>query len=247
MWWLPAIQGVIGLGQAAYGFARASQLERPEYEIPEAQEQALGLQRSYMSQRKMPGQTIAEENIKQNQANMLSAIRAQGGSPADVAKLGESTDEAFQGLGARASMWQTEQKDRYLGQLGQMAGYQDKMWQLNKYQPFQDEAAMSSAKIGSGMQNVMGGLQGIGDVQGAISYRNWLDDQYGMKGGDNTGDTESLTPQTKQYIYNSIFNPYGMSGGDNTPSGGMNYGYQPNRRATWQDRLSQNFGQGLNY
>ena len=56
-------------------------------------------------------------------------------------------------------------------QLGNMATYQDKEWQLNEMQPFLDAAATASAMGGAGMQNMMGGLQGMGGAIGG-AYAN---------------------------------------------------------------------------
>jgi hypothetical protein len=227
---IPALlQGGIGIAQGIKGFSDASNLDRPEYDIPESAEEALGTQRAWASQTRMPGQTIAEENIRQNQADVMAAMRDMGGSPAGLSSLNEGTSEALESLGARSSMWQTQQKDMLLRQLGQMAGYEDKKWNWDERMRFEENAAEASALIGSGMQNVMGAAKTGADYAGAMDYRKWLEGVYGIGGEEGgTSGMGSSGLLGNETFRNTVLNQ----------SLGTNFQIQPQGR-DWMDQYIQ--------
>jgi hypothetical protein len=58
-----------------------------------------------------------------------------------------------------------------------LASYKDKAFQINEFDPFDDERKTKSALIGGGIQNFTGGLTTLGSAK----YRKTMDDYYRSK------------------------------------------------------------------
>lgn len=154
-----AIQGGLGLLQLLKGGSMNP--VRPSYEIPKAAQEELTLSRMGLNGR-MPGAAQAEERIDQNAAG--SGYRLQKGATNSSQLLsGLSGIQLNSNIAARGLM-ESEAVDRarreaiFRRSLGVMAGFQDKKWQLDKYEPFQDAARTKAALVGGGLQNLAGGV-----------------------------------------------------------------------------------------
>lgn len=180
-------QGVPALLQAGTGVAQfisgnrmRKDLVRPEYEIPEAARAALGQARSLASSQEMAGMSQAENEMNQILSLGVQAAQQTAGSSSEA--LGAVTNmfanrmRQQNSLAGQAAQDYMRRQADVTQQLGNMATYQDKEWQLNEMQPFLDQAAMASAMGGAGMQNMMGGLQGLGGaIGGAYANKALLD------------------------------------------------------------------------
>lgn len=137
------------------------------YQIPQEEQDQLALAQAQLNS-EMPGTSLYEQNILQNQGNMLGALgRGSRGSSSYLAGLSGlmgGTNKAFQNL----QLMQEQSYGNRLATLMQaqnrMAGYRDKAYQINKYEPYLRDLQRKYNLTGAGEQNISGGLQGIGDV-----------------------------------------------------------------------------------
>jgi len=153
------IQGALGLGQLIGGMGMKP--KRPEYEIPEAQQEAMAAARMQQNAR-MPGINYANARVDQNAAN--SQYRLQKGATnssqllSGLAGIQMNSNIAARGLMGAEAGDQMRRDDIFRRSLGVMAGYQDKKWELNKMQPYQDAARTKAALIQGGLTNLAGGV-----------------------------------------------------------------------------------------
>ena len=153
-------QAGFGLYQTIKGARDAKNNERPEYRTPQAMIDAMDTAER-MSLRGLNEQTI--QNFQQGLADTraasfqgLSSRKAGVGAVAGVAQREIAGQQQLAAMDA-------EQRMRNIQSLQQMraamAQYEDKEFELNQMQPFQDRAAAASALQGAGLQNVMGAAQ----------------------------------------------------------------------------------------
>ena len=165
-----------GLGIAQLIKARRMRTpQRPTYNIPQPIQNQLGLAQNNLNAR-MAGAAQAENNIYQNQATAMSNI--QQGSTNSATQLGSAaiaqaqTNRSMENLQAQESM----DYQRRLQALGQaqntMAGYQDKQWDINQYEPYMNAMATKSALQQGGLMNLYGGL---GDLGGQVAQMGAMD------------------------------------------------------------------------
>lgn len=153
------IQGGLGLFQLLRGAGMNPQ--RPKYEIPAAAQEELASARMQQFGR-MPGINYASARLDQNAAN--SQYRLQRGATNSNQLLSGLNGIQLQSNIASRGLMEAEAGDYIRREnnlrrsLGVMAGYQDKQFQLNKYEPFQDAARTKAALIGGGLQNLSGGV-----------------------------------------------------------------------------------------
>lgn len=163
-----ALQGILGLGQLAAGIGM--KVDRPKYEIPAAQQEEMAASRMQQFGR-MPGVNYANQRIDQNAAS--SAYRLQKGATnpsqllSGLAGIQLNSNIASRGLLEAEAGDQIRRDAIFRRSLGVMAGYQDKKWQLNKFDPYMNKAATKSALIGGGLQNISGGVGGA--LSGLVS------------------------------------------------------------------------------
>ena len=156
-----AIPAAINLGMAAHQAHKAHKLAktpRPEYQIPQAQTQALN-NASYMAnQTELPGQNIMQQKIDQGSAGALANLKdvSQSGSA-----LGSNIANIYRGnVGAQnqlnlagAQNWNANQAN-YRDQLGLMGTAQDKQWTINKFDPYRNNMAAASAMREGSFRNL---------------------------------------------------------------------------------------------
>lgn len=185
---VPALlQAGTGIGQFITGRKMLKDLERPEYEIPQAAKAALGQARSLASSQEMAGMSQAEARMNQQLAMGVQAAQQTAGSSAEA--LGAITNMFANrmaqqgGLAGQAAQDYAMRQAAVTQQLANMAGYQEKAQAYNVLQPYEEQAAAASAMGGAGMQNIMGGLQGIGgSVAGAYAQKAQLEQIEKMLG-----------------------------------------------------------------
>lgn len=191
-----AIQGVLGLGQLIAGSSLRP--KRPEYEIPEAAQEEMAASRMQRFGR-MPGINYAQQRVDQNAAS--SQYRLQKGATnssqllSGLAGIQLNSNIAARGLMEAEAGDQIRRDAIFRRSLGVMAGYQDKKWELNKFQPYQDKARTKAALIGGGLQNISGG---IGQSLSGLLSGQMLQGQQGA-GGQVPGKGES-TPLWMKFM-----------------------------------------------
>lgn len=212
----PFLQPAMQLAGGLYQTIKANQLkkqlgERPAYEIPEAQRQALESAKRQAYSTELPGQSILERKLGESTAAGVSNIKdaASSGSSALQAMLqtqGQEQD-ALSNIGVKAAENYNQNQGMLRGQQGLMAQYQDKALDINKMQPYQQKAATIAALTGSGLQNLFGA--GAGAANAATTLQNqdmWKNYLMGGMNPNNTGTQQNPNAAMQDYLLNN-FNP----------------------------------------
>jgi hypothetical protein len=158
---IPAgLQAIAGGVQLAKGIKQRNENERPLYEIPPAVLQAIQNAKVGASSFEMAGQTGMEQNQDQILANTTGQITDTATSSAEalsaLVRAGGQRMAAQNQIGIAAEQNYERNQDELRAALFNLGDYQDKAFELNEMQPYQDKAASASALIGGGMQNLFG-------------------------------------------------------------------------------------------
>lgn len=178
----PIFSGALGIGQFIKGLT--SQPQRPIYSTPQSVLDLVDSNKRLASSNKMPGQDILENRLGESTASAISEVKQiLGGGPASlgaVADIYGKEQENLAKINYDASVWKSGQQDKLNQALAMMGRYEDKAFDINQMQPYQDEAASSSALQEGGLSNIHTGLS---DVSGALSWGNLLKSGNGSGGG----------------------------------------------------------------
>lgn len=182
-----AIQGVLGLGQLIAGSSMNP--KRPQHEIPAAAQEELAMSRMGLNAR-MPGVAYAENRLAQNSASSAYRLNRAATNPnqilAGLAGIQMNANIASRGLMEAEAGDYARREQNLRRSLGVMANYQNRKWEVDKWQPFQDKARTKAALIGGGLQNISGGVgQALSGIMGAQMMQ--------QQGGDMTGAAGSTT------------------------------------------------------
>jgi hypothetical protein len=148
-------------GYGLYQMLTAKKPDRPTYTIPGeaygivdvAERQAYG---------DMPGRDVIEGNIKSSTSQAYTEGRRQGGR-FDVGKVHEQQLDSLRNLGLDEAAFRFDAERNLMKALGIMADYEDKAFQYNEADRYNDEQEEYYAKMQSGMENLFGGGQSVVD------------------------------------------------------------------------------------
>lgn len=196
------IPALINLGKAASQKHQANKLaktQRPIYDVPEAVKQAVQSARMQAAKTQLPGQNLMEQKLGQNTSNAIAELKNVSNNPNDLAT---NIQRIYQGqLGqqnnlniAGAQNYQDNQ-GMLRGQLGQLGGYEDKAFMMNKMQPYMNDKAAEAAlregsfrNLSAAGTNIASGISGYGNMQ----YNQQMLDKLMANQGGNTGNTGSV-------------------------------------------------------
>lgn len=208
---LPSIfKGVTGIGQLLGGLF--GQAKRPTYEIPKSATDSLNVAKGLASQTKLPGQEIYETQLGEKTANMTKSIERMGGGGAGLGALSNiyaQESGAKRNLAMDAARYYAGNQQQLKSSLGQMAQYEDKKWQKNIGDKYDEEAGASSALIEGGLKNTSTAL---GDVAGSHFYDK-LFNGTGNTGGVGGSGTQGNIPN-QAWLQNWM---QGIQQGQNNP------------------------------
>lgn len=212
---MAGVQGGVGLWQSLQ-----PEPEEAKYEIPFSERLSNLLAGQEVSRSKyatqLPGQEIAEANIKQSTANALQSIKESAGTQAQALEaasgLAVKEQEAFRDLGFQQAQYSQQKEEQarrdYIQSLGRLGQYEEQQQYYNEIMPKERAYADWVNKRQAGMGNIMGALNlGLGAYT-----QNYYNKQMGgwMNGSSgNTGTSNTTTP----------FNEMGYNIGDSTPFG----------------------------
>lgn len=162
---IPAIaKGIYGLSQMSKGNNTLRNLERPQYEIPTAANEALGLSRQAYADPRMPGENVMYDRAALGASNALDGAAQMGGGIGSVAAILAQQNAQNQNIGIASANYQNAARQDYANALGQYANLQDQQWQMNKFAPYADQYAEARQQVGAGAQNAFAGLDAIGGL-----------------------------------------------------------------------------------
>ena len=190
-------QTIVGYKQYYDGKKAMRELgDRPKYEIPEeAQQNLTQAQLRSMQGLSADAQRQYVENIQRSMqtANMQSNER--GGGLANIATQVQQQNDAFGNLLQMDEQQRNANvQDLYKAREG-MAQQQLQAQEVNTFQPYRLKYNEAKALLGAGMQNVVGGWQGIANIFGGAFGGGSNNSQVGnVNQQQNTQDN----PQMKQ-------------------------------------------------
>jgi hypothetical protein len=155
-----------GMGLLQNSKANGMHPVRPEYQIPTAVTENVAMARMNANSQRMPGQALAEENLRAQQAAGMRSAGMMGGPNALAAMtaMTRNTQNQQNQLSAQAQAWQDKNRGVLMQQLNTLAGYQDKKWDWNQRQKFMEDAAAKAALKQAGLNNIYQGVAGIGQM-----------------------------------------------------------------------------------
>jgi hypothetical protein len=166
-----------------------SKIQRPQYNIPQSVLDQVNQAKYLASMRELPGQNLMEGRLGQNTAKGIAEMKNVVANPADlasnVAKMYGAQNDAMNNIGMQAGQNWLGQQGRLNQVLGNLGQYQDKQWDYNVNQPYQDSMAASSALREGAFRNAMAAGANIASALGGTANIKWQQDQLNklMGGG----------------------------------------------------------------
>jgi hypothetical protein len=143
--------------------------KRPYSEVPQGIIDMIDINKNLASS-ELPGMDLAKENIMGSTQAGLSAIRESGRSSSDVigasTSLFSSEQDKMKELGVVNAQNKVANQLQLAKVLGDLAGYQEKNFMLNDYQPYL--SAMTAARNLSNA-GIINQYQGIKDISGILA------------------------------------------------------------------------------
>jgi len=113
--------------------------------------------------------------------------------------LVQGQNDAYTGLLSADADARQQNQQQLMQQRDVMAQYQDKSFDFNKAQPYEQKLAQSQALMGAGMQNISGGSSSM--AQG-FQQKNLYDQDR------QNGQSKGINPLNNTGDVNSLFNSY---------------------------------------
>lgn len=181
------INTVKGISQA-HKAKKLAETPRPEYQIPDALLKSVNNAKFISSMRELPGQNLMEGRVGQNLSRGIQDLKDVSSSPAELAanvsRMYSGSNDAINNIGMAAGQNWLNNQAGFRQALNQLAGAQDRQWQINKFDPYANDMAASAAlregafrNISAAGQNIASGLSGYGNMK-------FMENLYG--GGDNS-------------------------------------------------------------
>lgn len=199
-------QAALGAGQALAGiFTRP---KRPTYNIPGAAQEATALARREAAATTRPGNDQALADIRRSTTNTVGRAKSVSKSASQILNASAQANAVEQGAIQRNNAMNTQYglnaRQNLFGALNTMAGYQDKAFQMNKFQPYMQKAETKAALISSGLQN----LYGAGNT---YAEKAMFDKYFGgqQQQGGGSVNSGAATSSGQASPFNNDFMKYG--------------------------------------
>ena len=194
-----------GLGAAQYfGGRKLAKTPVPEYQIPEALNRVVSTQRQY-AQGEMPGMSDMIQQQRQTTTNAFENMSKLGViDPNTASGLYGQERGLVGGIGLQGSQYRLGEKDKYLNTLGMLAEEQGKKWDWETRLPAERDWAAGSALMGSGIQNVWGGIGSAGDYLGQRQMMQSLGYDVPSMWGGNNNQSNVITNPAIRYMYQTM-------------------------------------------
>lgn len=231
---MSGVQGGVGLWQQHQ--AKQFEKDRPEFVIPQAQQQALNSAKHQASLTGLPGQDLMEAKLGKSTANAILDLNRSADSPSailgNISTLYGKQMDKENDLGIAAAENYQRNQGVLRDELHNMADWQQRAWDYNENQPYQAGAAAASALRGSGMQNIMTGVSNAAGVgSNYLMAKQLMQDFQGNNPWAQLAKTimpqiiasnnASYTPGSDQPITSAPSLP--LNAVNLTPSGGQKY------------------------
>jgi hypothetical protein len=204
-----AIPALISAGVGIWQTLKANKLakeERPDYQIPQSEKDALSIAQQLATQRELPGQDIMEQNIRSGTASGISRMTEVADSPAmllgNIANMVGKENQSMNELGIAAANYYTQNQRNLQSSLQRMGQQELSKWQYDEMKPYEEAMHAAATMREGGLQNIVGGVKGA--VAGVMSanqnaqiaeqnkeYMGILKDYYKSLGGVDVNKIET--------------------------------------------------------
>ena len=154
--------------------------KRPRYNIPGAVSESVAMARQMANTTVRPGNDRALADIERGTTNSIQQAKAVSNSGSQLldfaSQAGTDRLRAISGNNAMNAQFSFNAKRNLQDQLGNLGRYQDRQWDYNSNQPYQQKAQLKSSLIGAGLQNMWGASE---SAQFANTYGRLLGDMSG--------------------------------------------------------------------
>lgn len=215
---LSAIPGALKTGLGIYQLAQAnkySKEERPTYRIPEEVTKATELARREAAQTGLPGEDVLKTRLAGTMAQGASALERAGDSPVDIlagiSRIAGQQNRTISDVSIQAEQLRRDNLARFQQALGIQSQYEDKAFQVNKWEPYANAMRAAAMLRSSGTQNLAGGVDEMGSgVFGTIMGQQYIDKLGGYQTAWDmlkTGQQPQNTPGSP-YVNPYVSSPY---------------------------------------
>tara|TARA_Y100000385_G_C13108760_1_gene650456 strand:- start:10781 stop:11551 length:771 start_codon:yes stop_codon:yes gene_type:complete len=163
---LLAVQAGVGALQSLAGFQAAKNATRPEYIIPDAIEKNMS-QAERMSYYGLPDAQKKEflQNIERAGSTELAGMSDRKAGIGGVSAIAQKQRDSYMGLLSADAQARVSNIQSLMDVRANYANYEDKAFQLNQLEPFQQEMQAAQQFQAAGMQNIMGAAKGAYQLQ----------------------------------------------------------------------------------
>lgn len=187
--------------------AKKFERDRPDFLIPQEEQQALNSAKYQASLTELPGQDLMEQKLGRSTSNALIDLNRSADSPSAIlGNIAEVYDRQMQkqnDLDIAAAKMFVDNQGVLRNELHSMGEWKAREWDYNENQPYQAGAAAASAARGSGMQNIM---TGVSNATGAGS--NYLFAKELMKDYQDNWQNQLMKQVVQQQVAgNATYNP----------------------------------------
>ena len=147
---LGALQGAGGLGGMLSN-------KRPQFEIPQAAQQALSIA-NMRANSNMPNYNASVANAQLGTANTIAAAKEAGNPLTVLPQLQATENAAMRGIENQNMQYHDQAVSNQQQQLQRQADYQEQQFQVNEFAPYADKQNRSNQLIGAGLSNMTGAL-----------------------------------------------------------------------------------------
>jgi hypothetical protein len=176
-----------------------SELQRPDFEIPESANRALQSAETQAGMTRLPGQSAIEGRLDQATANQVDMVERMGiGGPTSInaasqaygMQMGKENELGI----AAASNWNQNQAT-LRDQLGRMSEWEFKKWNWDKRLPYENKADAIRALTEGAMRNADAGAKDLFGGAANIALSAYMTDKNndflsGLFGNKTTAPTE---------------------------------------------------------
>jgi len=192
---LQGVKSLAGIGQFIAGKAKQNKIEDIKYTRPEEAVQAENLARSMARE----GMTAEAEQMGREGigTSMATALKYGGGN--NVADIARQASKGYMQMAAEDEQIRRANQRNLQGQLMQSAQYSDREWEENVLRPYEEQTAEAQALMGSGLQNIFGGVDAMGSMmQTKATYDGMSTSLFGDS--ESTGDAGGQQQPTQEQI-----------------------------------------------
>lgn len=134
-----------------------------DYSTPGEVVQSLALAKNAYLNPNMPGMGIAKNDLSASTSQQVGLSNTYGRSPSDIIAgitgAGANQNRSLNELNVASENFRIGNRDKYMGQLGQMGEYKDKEWAYNIYMPMMQDRQYAESMIGAGNKNLYNSQQ----------------------------------------------------------------------------------------